>query len=93
MVHRSGPSGGAPSRGMMAYQECLVQRDQHRLYVRDHPGAEPAVVLMHGFPDNLHPYDRLLPYLSSPRRVVAFDFLGWGQSDKPPGAAADGGGR
>jgi pimeloyl-ACP methyl ester carboxylesterase len=40
---------------------------------------------MHGFPDNLHLYDRLLPYLSPPRRVVAFDFLGWGNSDKPSG--------
>jgi pimeloyl-ACP methyl ester carboxylesterase len=40
---------------------------------------------MHGFPDNLHLYDRLLPHLSPPRRVVAFDFLGWGQSDKPSG--------
>jgi pimeloyl-ACP methyl ester carboxylesterase len=42
-------------------------------------------MLMHGFPDNLHLYDRLLPYLSPPRRVVAFDFLGWGNSDKPSG--------
>ena len=42
-------------------------------------------MLMHGFPDNLHLYDRLLPYLSPPRRVVAFDFLGWGNSDKPYG--------
>jgi haloalkane dehalogenase len=43
------------------------------------------VVLMHGFPDNVHLYDRLVPYLSPPRRVVLFDFLGWGSSDKPPG--------
>ena len=69
----------------MVYQETLVQRDQHRIYVRDHPGAEPTIVVMHGFPDNLHLYDRLLPHLSPPRRVVAFDFLGWGNSDKPPG--------
>jgi len=40
---------------------------------------------MHGFPDNLHLYDRLSPYLSPPRRVIAFDFLGWGASDKPHG--------
>src|SRR6266550_3402196 len=33
---------------MMAYQETFVQRDQHRIYVRDHPGAEPAIILMHG---------------------------------------------
>src|SRR5262245_42403251 len=70
---------------MMVYQETFVQRDQHRIYVRDHPGADPPIVLMHGFPDNLHLYDRLVPYLSPPRRVVLFDFLGWGSSDKPSG--------
>ena len=69
----------------MAYQETFVQRDQHRIYVQDHPGAEPAIILMHGFPDNVHLYDRLSPYLSPPRRVVLFDFLGWGSSDKPSG--------
>jgi pimeloyl-ACP methyl ester carboxylesterase len=37
---------------------------------------------MHGFPDNLHIYDRLIPYLRD-RQVVTFDFLGWGTSDKP----------
>jgi pimeloyl-ACP methyl ester carboxylesterase len=40
---------------------------------------------MHGFPDNAHLYDLLSPYLSPPRRVVLFDFLGWGGSDKPSG--------
>ena len=69
----------------MGYQETFVQRNQHRIYVRDYPGAEPTVVLMHGFPDNLHLYDRLFPYLSPPRRVITFDFLGWGASDKPAG--------
>ena len=37
---------------------------------------------MHGFPDNHHLYDRLVPFLAG-RRVVTFDFLGWGGSDKP----------
>ena len=37
-----------------------------------------------GFPDNLHLYDRLVPHLSG-RKVVVFDFLGWGGSDKPEG--------
>jgi pimeloyl-ACP methyl ester carboxylesterase len=67
------------------YRETFVQRDQHRLRVREYPGEEPAIVLMHGFPDNLLLYDRLFPHLSPPRRVVAFDFLGWGASDKPSG--------
>ena len=56
----------------MAYQEGSVQRYQHRIHVRDHPGEEPTIVLMHGFPDNLHLYDRLVPHLSPPRRVVLF---------------------
>jgi haloalkane dehalogenase len=70
---------------MMVYKETFVQRDQHRIYVREYAGEEPPIVLMHGFPDNLHLYDRLTPHLSPPRRVIAFDFLGWGASDKPPG--------
>src|SRR5262249_31660223 len=47
-------------------------------------GAGPAIMLLHGFPDNLHLYDALIPHLvAAGRRVIAFDFLGWGQSDKP----------
>lgn len=65
------------------YREHRVPRGPHRLYARDYPGAEPALVLLHGFPDNLHLYDRLVPYLNPPRRVITFDFLGWGDSDKP----------
>jgi len=38
---------------------------------------------MHGFPDNLHLYDRVVHLLSPPQRIVLFDFLGWGASDKP----------
>jgi pimeloyl-ACP methyl ester carboxylesterase len=70
---------------MTAYQETFVERNRHRIYVREYPGEEPTIILMHGFPDNLHLYDRLIPFLSPPRRVIAFDFLGWGASDKPAG--------
>jgi pimeloyl-ACP methyl ester carboxylesterase len=67
----------------MNFIEQFVQRDRHRIYAREYAGEEPAIVLMHGFPDNLHLYDRLIPYLSPPRREVTFDFLVWGSSDKP----------
>lgn len=67
----------------MNYLDASVKRDGHSIYVREYPGEDPAIVLMHGFPDNLHLYDRLIPYLSSRRHVVTFDFLGWGNSDKP----------
>lgn len=53
-----------------------------RLHVSDRPGDEPALVFMHGFPDDSRIYNRLVPLLS-PRRAVAFDFLGYGGSDRP----------
>jgi haloalkane dehalogenase len=68
----------------MEYEEHMVPRGPYQIYAREYAGEEPAIVLMHGFPDNLHLYDRLVPRLSG-RRVVVFDFLGWGGSDKPSG--------
>ncbi|GAA3774716.1 alpha/beta fold hydrolase [Plantactinospora mayteni] len=62
-----------------------VVRGGHRLYAEVRPGTGVPIVLMHGFPDNLHLYDRLLPHLDGERPVVRFDFLGWGRSDKPAG--------
>src|SRR6516165_9633327 len=59
-----------------------------RLHVADHAGDEPALVLMHGFPDDSRIYDRLVPVLS-PRRAVVFDFLGYGGSARPPPGALD----
>jgi pimeloyl-ACP methyl ester carboxylesterase len=52
-----------------------------RLHVRDFPGAEPALVVLHGFPDDSRIYDRVAPQLA-PRRVVAVDWLGYGRSDR-----------
>ena len=70
----------------MEYREHWVPRGEHRIYAREYPGDGPAIVPMHGFPDNLHLYDRLVPHLvAEGRRVVVFDFLGWGRSDKPKG--------
>jgi haloalkane dehalogenase len=69
----------------VSYTEHVVQRGSYHIYAREYPGEEPPIVLMHGFPDNVHLYDRLLPWLSPSRRVVTFDFLGWGESSKPAG--------
>ena len=38
----------------MIYQETFGQRNRHRTSVREYPGEEPAIILIHGFPDNLH---------------------------------------
>ncbi len=48
-------------------------------------GRGPSVVLLHGFPDNQHLYDLLIPQLAATHHVLSFDFLGWGNSEKPAG--------
>src|SRR5262249_55331343 len=68
---------------MLASMETRsVKVDGHRLWVGEQPGQGATIVLMHGFPDNHHLYDRVLPHLPS-RRAVAFDFPCWCDSHKP----------
>ena len=65
------------------YVEHHITHGGHMIYAREYPGQDPAYVMMHGFPDNLHIYDYVVPYLTqASRRVVVFDFLGFGQSEK-----------
>jgi haloalkane dehalogenase len=76
----------SPASVEPAFVEHRVPRDGHKLYAREYKGAGPAFVLLHGFPDNLYIYDRLIPVLvAAGHRVIAFDFLGFGASDKPAG--------
>jgi haloalkane dehalogenase len=65
----------------------LTRPDGYAIHAREF-GAElagkgPSLILMHGFPDNQHLYDLLIPILAQTHHVVSFDFLGWGDSDKP----------
>jgi len=69
------------------FTEHRIPRDRGSVYVRDFAGSGPAFLLLHGFPDNSHIYDDLIPQLvSAGRRTVAIDFLGFDSSDKPEGA-------
>ena len=69
-----------------AFTEHRVARGAGSVYVRDFPGRGPAFVVLHGFPDNSHIFDLLIPHLvTAGRRTVAIDFLGFGGSDKPNG--------
>ncbi|MET4721069.1 haloalkane dehalogenase [Bradyrhizobium japonicum] len=80
----AGSADGSPSKA--GFQERYVSRPGGRLYVRDYPGGGPPFVMLHGFPDNCRIYEELAPLLSAAgRRVIAFDFLGFGLSDKPSG--------
>ena len=78
-------------RAKVNYRTHSVPRDGYRIHVREYGkrGELPALVLMHGFPDSMHLYDRLVPLLLGHRQVITFDFLGWGDSDKPEGHRYD----
>src|SRR5215471_493014 len=68
-----------------ATQTLSVARGPYRLYAEVVPGTGVPVVLMHGFPDNTHLYDRLVPHLAG-RRLVRLRALACGRADKPAGA-------
>jgi haloalkane dehalogenase len=63
-----------------------VETPHGRLHVSDRLGDDPALVLMHGFPDDSRIYDRLAPLLG-PRRAVTFDFAGYGRSERTDAGA------
>jgi pimeloyl-ACP methyl ester carboxylesterase len=58
-----------------------VSHPRGTLSVVDRPGQDTPLVAMHGFPDDSRIYDRLMPHLA-PNRTVAFDWLGYGRSDR-----------
>uniref|UniRef100_A0A453GBM2 AB hydrolase-1 domain-containing protein n=1 Tax=Aegilops tauschii subsp. strangulata TaxID=200361 RepID=A0A453GBM2_AEGTS len=45
--------------------------------------SNPTVLLIHGFPSQAYSYRNVLPVLSDKYRSIAFDWLGFGFSDKP----------
>src|ERR1700733_7263377 len=73
------------TRPGMSTNERRIGTPNGRVFVREVPGEDPPIVLMHGFPDDHRIYDKLVPRLS-PKRAVAFDWLGYGRSDRPDAA-------
>lgn len=59
------------------------QVDGRRLYVQRREGEGPLLLLLHGFPSSSYDWRELLA-LRPDRAALAFDFLGFGLSDKPP---------
>ncbi|KAL2650456.1 hypothetical protein R1flu_018584 [Riccia fluitans] len=45
--------------------------------------TNPTILLVHGFPSQSYSYRKVMPSLSSDYHVVAFDWVGFGFSDKP----------
>jgi pimeloyl-ACP methyl ester carboxylesterase len=55
---------------------------ERRIFVRHRPGAGPPVVLLHGYPSSSYDWRHMFGLLGE-RDLTAFDFLGFGLSDKP----------
>ncbi|MGY3213623.1 alpha/beta fold hydrolase [Mucilaginibacter sp. HD30] len=53
------------------------------IYAREYARNGPTMFLLHGFPDNIHLYDYLVPELTEKFHIIIFDFLGWHNSSKP----------
>ncbi len=56
----------------------------HKIFVRerDGAGAQPPLLFLHGYPSSSYDWRHAFDYFDGPR-LMAFDFLGYGLSDKP----------
>jgi haloacetate dehalogenase len=52
-------------------------------------GSGPPLLLIHGFPQTYHIWNRIAPELTSSSTVICIDLRGYGQSSKPPSTALD----
>jgi haloalkane dehalogenase len=78
LASSTAPASSTPASTKLVW----IPRAGYRIAAYVQPGRGPAIVLCHGFPDNHHLYDSVVPLLRG-REVVTFDFLGWGRSSKP----------
>jgi pimeloyl-ACP methyl ester carboxylesterase len=53
------------------------------VFVHDTGGGAEGLLVLHGFPSSSSDWARVLPSLSAGRRVLLFDFPGFGLSEKP----------
>ena len=60
----------------------FVDAGGHRLFVVER-GQGPVLLLVHGFPTSSYDFRAMMALLSASYRCIAFDFPGFGLSDKP----------
>ena len=66
--------------------EHVIALARHRIFMVRRRGEGPTLVFLHGFPSCSYDFKALLDQPSLQRRdVLAFDFLRFGLSEKPPG--------
>jgi pimeloyl-ACP methyl ester carboxylesterase len=60
----------------------LALVDGHRIFVHSRRGTGKTLLLLHGYPSSSYDFRPLLGHLGD-RRLLTFDFLGFGLSEKP----------
>ncbi len=56
--------------------------DGHRVFYHD-VGEGPVILLLHGHPSSSHDWKKVVEILEPKARLISFDHVGWGLSDKP----------
>src|SRR5579864_6708272 len=82
----AGGSRPAPARMRVQMADVTEQRvgtSGPTLAVREHPGAEPAILALHGLASNARWWDLVAERLAPKHRVLAVDLRGHGDSDRP----------
>jgi pimeloyl-ACP methyl ester carboxylesterase len=76
-------SAGATDDAEIRTTHVTAQGLRTRIREAGEPGAEEAVLFLHGGPGSANDWDHLLPRVGSLARAIAFDLPGFGQADKP----------
>ncbi|KAL0389220.1 UNVERIFIED_CONTAM: Haloalkane dehalogenase [Sesamum calycinum] len=83
-VGGTGEKAKDPIFGLAMAGSSQASTDLFRWFcVESGSATNPPVVLIHGFPSQAYSYRKVLPILSKNNHAIAFDWLGFGFSDKP----------
>ncbi|XP_041995519.1 cis-3-alkyl-4-alkyloxetan-2-one decarboxylase-like isoform X1 [Salvia splendens] len=84
LVGGTGEKAKDPIFGLAMAGSSQASTDLFRWFcVESGNPANQTVILIHGFPSQAYSYRKVLPILSKNNHVIAFDWLGFGFSDKP----------
>ncbi|KAI7734987.1 hypothetical protein M8C21_026439, partial [Ambrosia artemisiifolia] len=83
-VYGTGEKAKDPIFGLAMGGSSQASTDVFRWFCVESGNADkPSVILIHGFPSQAYSYRKVLPTLSKDYHAIAFDWLGFGYSDKP----------
>ncbi|GLT77735.1 hypothetical protein SLA2020_492950 [Shorea laevis] len=90
-VGGTGQKAKDPIFGLTMGADSQASGDVFRWFCVESGNADnPMVILIHGLPSQAYSYRKVLPVLSKNYHAIAFDWLGFGFSDKPqPGYGFD----